>query len=221
MPTLILLRHGRTTANTEGILAGDAPVPLDEVGVAQAEAAGGRLAGLPLRAVVTSPLHRCRQTLALALPEVTPAVEPRLTECGYGDWSGRKLSDLVGEEQWRTVQQHPSAVVFPGGEAMAAMASRAVAAVRHWNDIVAAESGPDATWLACSHGDVIKAIVADALGMHLDLFQRIHVAPGSLTVIRYTPDRPFLVRLSEDQSPLALPPAATPSSDAPVGGGAD
>ena len=220
MTTLILLRHGRTSANTEGVLAGDSPVPLDEVGVVQAHAAGARLAGLPLRAVVTSPLQRCRQTLALAMPGVNPAVENDFTECGYGEWSGRKLSELTGEPQWRTVQLHPSAVVFPGGEAMPAMASRAVAAVRRWNDIVAGENGPDATWLACSHGDVIKAIVADALGMHLDLFQRIHVAPGSLTVIRYTPDRPFLVRLSEDQSPLALPPATT-SSDAPVGGGAD
>lgn len=219
MTTLILLRHGRTTANTEGVLAGDSPVPLDEVGVAQAHAAGARLAGVGLRAVVTSPLERCRQTLALAMPGVNPAVEPGFTECGYGDWSGRKLSELSDEPQWRTVQQHPSAVVFPGGEALAAMASRAVAAVRHWNAIVAGENGPDATWLACSHGDVIKAIVADALGLHLDMFQRIHIAPGSLTVIRYTPDRPFLVRLSEDQSPLA-PPHASSSSDAPVGGGA-
>ncbi|HCT80464.1 MAG TPA: phosphoglycerate mutase [Micromonosporaceae bacterium] len=226
MTTLILLRHGRTTANTEGVLAGDSPVPLDETGVAQAQAAGARLAGLSLKAVVTSPLERCRQTLSLALPGVTPAVENGLTECGYGEWSGRKLSELTDEPQWRTVQQHPSAVVFPGGEAMAAMASRAVAAVRRWNAIVAGENGPDSTWLACSHGDVIKSIVADALGMHLDLFQRIHVAPGSLTVIRYTPDRPFLVRLSEDQSPLVLPPPgsspeppAGSSSDAPLGGG--
>lgn len=217
MTTLILLRHGRTTANTEGVLAGDSPVPLDETGVAQAHAAGARLAGLALKAVVTSPLERCRQTLSLALPGVAPAVENGLTECGYGEWTGRKLSELIDEPQWRTVQQHPSAVVFPGGEAMAAMASRAVAAVRRWNEIVAGENGPDSAWLACSHGDVIKAIVADALGIHLDLFQRIHVAPGSLTVIRYTPDRPFLMRLSEDSAPLAI---GGSSSDAPVGGGA-
>lgn len=213
MTTLILLRHGRTTANTEGVLAGDAPVPLDGKGVEQARAAGGRLAGIPLRMVVTSPLARCRQTLELALPAALPAVDARLTECGYGEWAGRKLSELVGEPLWRTVQTHPSAVTFPGGESMAAMAARAVAAVRKWNEVAG-----DGVWLACSHGDVIKAIVADALGMHLDNFQRIHVAPGSLTVIQYTPERPFLIKLSEDQAPLAMPQPQ--SSDAAVGGGA-
>lgn len=213
MTTLILLRHGRTTANTHGILAGDSPVELDDKGVEQARAAGTRLMGLPLQMVVTSPLVRCRQTLEIALPGAKPAVEEALTECGYGEWSGRKLGELVGEPLWRTVQAHPSAVTFPGGESMAAMASRAVAAVRRWNEVVG-----EGAWLACSHGDVIKAIVADALGMHLDQFQRIHIAPGSLTVIEYTPDRPFLIRLSEDQSPLILPPPST--SDAAVGGGA-
>jgi probable phosphomutase (TIGR03848 family) len=219
MTTVILLRHGRTTANTEGVLAGDLPVRLDETGVAQARQAGERLTGLDLKTVVTSPLIRCQETLELALPSVKPAIEPGLTECGYGEWAGRKISELAGEPLWRTVQQHPSAVTFPGGEAMAAMSTRAVAAIRRWNAIVLEEHGPDATWLACSHGDVIKAIVADALGTHLDQFQRIHVAPGSFTVIKYTPDRPFLLRLSEDGAPLAAGSAGT-SSDAPIGGGA-
>ncbi len=213
MTTLILLRHGRTTANTEGILAGDAPVELDDLGRDQARAAGSRLFELTLRMVVTSPLLRCRQTLEIALPDAKPAVDEAFTECGYGEWSGRKLSELVTEPLWRTVQTHPSAVSFPGGESMAAMATRAVAAVRQWNEVVG-----EGAWLACSHGDVIKAIVADALGMHLDQFQRIHIAPGSLTVIQYTPERPFLLRLSEDQSPLVFAPPST--SDAAVGGGA-
>lgn len=213
MTTLILLRHGRTTANTEGILAGDAPIALDDKGVEQARAAGERLAGIPLQMVVSSPLARCRQTLEIALPKVLPAVDEGLTECGYGEWSGRKLSELAGEPLWRTVQTHPSAVTFPGGEAMAGMAARAVAAVRKWN-----EHAGDGAWLACTHGDVIKAIVADALGLHLDLFQRIHVAPGSFTVIQYTPERPFLIKLSDDRSPIALPQPST--SDAAVGGGA-
>ena len=116
-----------------------------------------------------------------------------LTECGYGDWEGQPLKKLAKDPLWRVVQQHPSAVTFPGadGEAMAAMSARAVGAVRSWDARVSAEHGPDALWLACSHGDVIKAIVADALGMHLDLFQRIVVDPASVTVIRYTPGRPF------------------------------
>ncbi|HEX6684213.1 MAG TPA: MSMEG_4193 family putative phosphomutase [Candidatus Limnocylindrales bacterium] len=215
MTTLILLRHGRTPANSSGILAGDSPVALDEVGERQARAAGERLAGVKFDWVVSSPLQRCRQTLSLALPGVSPAVEEGLTECGYGEWAGRSLKDLMGEPMWPVIQAHPSAAGFPGGETMAAMSARAVAAVRRWNETV----GPEGVWLACSHGDIIKAIVADALGMHLDQFQRIHVAPGSLTVIKYTPFRPFLMRLSDD-GPLAVQPAST-SSDAPVGGGAE
>jgi probable phosphomutase (TIGR03848 family) len=212
MRTLILLRHGRTDANTAGILAGDTPAALDEVGEQQARVVGERLAAVRFGWVVSSPLQRCRQTLSLALPDVSPAIEEGLTECGYGEWAGRKLSDLIQEPQWPAIQAHPSAVTFPGGESMAV---RAVAAVRRWNEVV----GPEGVWLACTHGDIIKAIVADALGMHLDSFQRIHVAPGSLTVIKYTPVRPFLMRLSDD-GPLAVQPAST-SSDAAVGGGAE
>jgi broad specificity phosphatase PhoE len=128
------------------------------------------------------------------------------------------------------VQAHPSAVTFPGGESMAAMATRAVAAVRAWDATVTAERGPDALWLACSHGDVIKAIVADALGLHLDQFQRIVADPGSFTVIRYTPVRPFVLRLNDSGTELAslVPPKRTrrrrasdpAESDAAVGGGA-
>ena len=83
------------------------------------------------------------------------------------------------------------------------MAARAVAAVRSWDARVSAEHGPEAVWLACSHGDVIKAIVADALGVHLDLFQRIVADPASVTAIRYTPLRPFLLRLNDTGGDLA------------------
>jgi len=123
------------------------------------------------------------------------------------------------------VQQHPSAAVFPGpeGEPLRETSNRAVAAVRDWN----ARLGPDATWLACSHGDVIKAIVADALGLHLDQFQRIVVDPCSVTVIRYTETRPFVVRVNDTGSSVAEllqpPPKKSRrkrSSDAAVGGGA-
>ena len=226
MATVLLLRHGRTAANAHGGLAGRSPVGLDETGQAQAEAVGERLRAVPLAAVVTSPLPRCRQTVALVRPEQPATVEERLTECGYGDWQGRPLAELAKEPLWSVVQAHPAAVRFPGegGESMAEMAARGVAAVRDWDARLAAEHGPHAVWLACSHGDVIKAIVADALGLHLDLFQRLVVDPGSVTAIRYTPTRPFLVRLG-DTGELSFPAPPEPdggeaSSDAPVGGGA-
>jgi probable phosphomutase (TIGR03848 family) len=228
--TVLLLRHGRTTANADGGLAGRRPVELDDTGRAQATAVSARLAGVPVAAVVTSPLIRCRQTLELALPQAAPSVEERLTECGYGEWEGQSLKKLAKDPLWRVVQQHPSAVVFPGGEAMAAMSARAVAAVRDWDARVTAEHGPDAIWVACSHGDVIKAIIADALGMHLDQFQRLVVDPASVTAIRYTPVRPFVLRLNDTAGALAalVPPkrrrrssrVRSADSDAAVGGGA-
>ncbi len=228
MATVLLLRHGRTTANADGTLAGRSPVELDDGGVDQATMVGERLRGLPLAEVVTSPLKRCRQTVAAALPAVRAHVDSGLVECGYGDWEGRQLKVLAKEPLWRVVQSHPAAVTFPGGESMAAMSARAVATVRAWDARVSTTHGRDALWLACSHADVIKAIVADALGMHLDLFQRLVVDPASVTVIRYTPGRPFLVRLNDSGSGLGgLVPArrgrrrrsGAGESDAVVGGG--
>ena len=229
MATVLLLRHGRTTANASGGLAGRRPVELDDHGRDQALRVGERLRKLPLSAVVTSPLTRCRQTLDLALPEIVPAVDEGLIECGYGDWEGRPLKELAADPLWPVVQLHPSAVIFPNGEAMAAMSARAVATIRRWDAKVTAEHGPDALWLACSHGDVIKAIVADAMGLHLDEFQRIVADPASVSVIRYTPTRPFLVRLNDTADLAGLVPSKPPNgdaadpaaqSDAAVGGGA-
>jgi probable phosphomutase (TIGR03848 family) len=228
VPTVILLRHGRTTANTGGVLAGWTPgVQLDERGVEQVGAVAGRLASVPLAAIVSSPLERCRQTAeaVAARRELAVQDDDRLGEARYGDWTGRTLKELVKEPLWRVVQQHPSAAVFPGaeGEGLAQTQARAVAAVREWNT----KLGPDAVWLACSHGDVIKAILADALGLHLDQFQRIVVDPASISVVTYTETRPFVLRVNDsggDVSALIPPPKKRrrrkPSSDAAVGGGA-
>ncbi len=198
MATVILARHGRTTANATGVLAGRSKgVHLDDRGVEQARAAGERLTSLPLALVVSSPLERCRETAREIVRQQDPKPATRtdrgLVECDYGSWTGRELTTLAKEKLWSTVQAHPSAAVFPDGESMADMSARAVAAVRRWDAVVEAEHGPDAVWLACSHGDVIKAVLADALGIHLDAFQRIVVDPASLSVVRYTPLRPFVV----------------------------
>ncbi|WP_199548820.1 histidine phosphatase family protein [Streptomyces sp. N35] len=228
MPTLILVRHGRSTANTEGLLAGRMPgVALDERGRAQAGGLPGRLDGVPLALAVTSPLQRCRETVAPLL-SVRDGLElhedERIVECDYGDWSGRKLAELAGEPLMEVVQQHPTAAAFPGGESMREMQHRAAEAVREWNARVERDFGPQAAYLMCSHGDIIKSLVADALGLHLDLFQRISVEPCSVTVIRYTRLRPFLVRLGDTGDLSSLAPPAAPSgpeqSDATVGGDA-
>jgi probable phosphomutase (TIGR03848 family) len=227
--TVILVRHGRSTANTSGVLAGWTPdVHLDDTGRSQAEALGARLASVPLTAVVSSPLERCRETVDLVLGDRTDVPrheDDRVGECRYGDWTGRELKSLVKDPMWRVVQSHPSGARFPGddGESMSAMAARAVGAVRDWN----AKLGDDATYIVCSHGDVIKAILADALGLHLDEFQRLVVDPCSISVIRYTSLRPFVERVNDTGGSVAalVPPKRKgrrrkASSDAVVGGGA-
>ena len=227
MTTVVLVRHG-LTAMTGPVLAGWTPgLHLDERGVAQAAAVAERLRPVPFAAVVSSPLDRCLDTAAAVLAgrDLEVQVEQRLGECRYGDWTGRPLKELAKDPLWKVVQGHPSAVVFPGpeGEALRDTQARAVAAVRDWN----ARLGPDATWMACSHGDVIKAVVADAMGLHLDQFQRIVIDPCSVTVVRYTELRPFVVRVNDTGGGVddLLPPKRKgrrrrAASDAAVGGGA-
>jgi len=228
MATVLLVRHGRTTANATGMLAGRTPgVRLDERGLAQARSAGERLASVQLARIVTSPLERCRET-ASALRSVAhpkPVADRALTECDYGDWQGQALKTLAKEKLWSTVQSHPSAATFPGGESMPAMMARAAAAVRRHD----AELADDDVWVAVSHGDVIKAVLADALGLHLDLFQRIQVDPASISIVRYTSARPYVLALNTHAGDLAwLTPPKRPTKrpasrtrpDAAVGGGA-
>ena len=226
MTTVVLVRHG-LTAMTGPVLAGWTPgLHLDERGEKQAAAVAERLREVPFAAVVSSPLDRCLDTATAiaAGRELELQVDDRLGECRYGDWTGRPLKELAKDPLWKVVQTHPSAVVFPGpeGEPLRETQTRAVGAVRDWN----ARLGADATWLACSHGDVIKAIVADALGLHLDQFQRIVIDPCSVTVIRYTELRPFAVRVNDTGGGVTdlLPPKKKSrrkrTSDAAVGGGA-
>jgi probable phosphomutase (TIGR03848 family) len=225
MATVILVRHGRTTANATGLLAGRAAgVSLDQIGRGQAALTGERLAAVPVVGVVSSPLERCQQTAQLILDRQagTPhaPLESDLTECDYGQWQGRTLSDLATEDLWSAVQSQPSAVIFPGGESMAAMQARAVAAMRRHDSAFEAEYGPGAVWVAVSHGDVIKSIVADALGMHLDLFQRINVGPASVSIVRYGASRPSVYAINTDAGDLSWLSNGIHSGDAPVGGGA-
>jgi probable phosphomutase (TIGR03848 family) len=230
VPTLILLRHAKSSANGAGVLAGRTPgVQLDETGTAQADTVVRRLAGVPLAEIVTSPMVRCEQTVAPLAADrgLVPTVEPELSEVDYGSWTGSELKALSKEPLWRVVQSHPSAAVFPGGEGLAGMQARAVAAVRRHDARIAAEHGPRAVWLACSHGDVIKAVLADALATHLDNFQRIIVDNCSISVVIYTETRPFVARINDLGGDVAglIPPKSkrrsrtkAASSDAVVGG---
>ena len=232
MTLVLLVRHG-LTATTGSVLTGWTPgIPLDDRGRGQARALASRLASVPLDAIISSPLQRCRETadvIAATGAGRPPAVQEdeRVGECHYGDWTGKPLKRLAQEPLWRVVQTHPGAARFPGadGESIMDMQHRAVSAVREWNERL----GPGAVYLICSHGDVIKSVIADSLGMHIDMLQRIQVDPCSLTVIRYTPLRPFLLRMNDSGGGvdnLKKPErerskaAARRETDAAVGGGA-
>lgn len=230
MAYCILIRHGRSTANTQGILAGWLPgIGLDETGQEQAAALVGRLEGTPFVHLATSPLERCRQTAGplAGAHGLTPQVHEGIGECRYGAWTGRPLEELAKEPLWRVVQDRPREATFPAGdefpgESIAEMSARAVAAIREIDADVTAEHGEHAVWGAFSHGDIIKAILADAVGTSLDEFQRLHVDPASLSVVRYTDKRPMLLRTNDSGSSSLRPPTPKDTSeagDAAVGGG--
>lgn len=241
MATVILVRHGRTTANASGVLAGrTAGVSLDDVGRAQAARTAERLAVVPLVGVVSSPLERCQQTAQFIVdlqraqqsdqqPGALPgaqvgaqmsSIEDDITECDYGQWQGRSLAELGLEDLWSVVQRQPSAVVFPGGESMVAMQARSVSAIRRLDAAFEAEHGPSAVWVAVSHGDIIKAILADALGMHIDLFQRINVNPASASIVRYRSAHPDVISTNTDAGDLSWLRKTPDTAEPQVGGGA-
>lgn len=222
--TVILLRHGRSTSNTAHTLAGRSDgVDLDDHGREQAEGVVARIGDLPVRAIVRSPMLRCERTVgpladALGLQSI---VDERLTEVDYGAWTGRKISELLKEPLWSVVQAQPSAAVFPDGEGLAEVQARAVATIRERDRALAVEHGADVLWVACTHGDVIKAVLADALGVHLDGFQRITADPASMSVVRYTELRPFVMHINHTGPQLSAGLAAKPTTDAVVGGSTD
>lgn len=200
-------------------MAGWTPgVLLDETGREQTKALAQRLAELNLDGFVSSPLERCRETaeiLSVQHNELPVNSDLDLAEARYGDWTGRKLTDLRKDPLWDVVAQTPSMVTFPGGESLAGMQGRALAGIRRWNK----RYGPDGIYVAVSHGDVIKAILADALGMHLDMFQRIVVEPCSLSVVQYSTGHPVVLRINDMGGDLSAFKRRQTDSTGRVGGG--
>ena len=213
MTTVVLIRHGRSTANADGVLAGRAEgVELDEKGRLQATGLQDLLAGAPIAAAYCSPSLRCRQTATL-LGQPDAEILPGLDECDYGAWTNRKLMELAVEPLWSTIQQSPSAVVFPDGESMEDMRARAVGAIAD----IRSRHGKGDTVVVVSHGDVIKAILSDALAQGFDDFQRLNVAPASVSIVDYGHERPFVVCINANSDVAGLLAAPV----APVVGGGD
>ena len=202
-PTLVLMvRHGQTPT-TGTTLPGRAPgLHLAEKGVAQAEAAAERIRPLAAKvaAVYASPLERTQETAAPIAKAVKKRVrtDAGLLECDFGGWTGKNLKDLAKLPEWKTVQRYPSGFRFPRGESFAEMQARMTGAI---DRLVARHPGE--TIVAVSHADPIKAAVAQALGTHLDLFQRIVISPCSVTAVLYTDAGPVVLSVNSTGGDLS------------------
>jgi probable phosphoglycerate mutase len=203
---VVLIRHAHSEANAKGILSGRiSGVHLSSTGLKQAQELSLRLGALKVSQLRISPLERCVETISPWWESVgrknNPGVEifkdDALIEVDYGKWSGKKLSLLSKNKLWKTVQNNPSGMYFPSGEGLAQMQERAMRAVYG-----AIESKRKGATVLVSHGDVIKSIVASALGLHLDGFQRIVIDPASVSVIDFSGDNPRIMLLNDSRADL-------------------
>lgn len=202
--TVLFVRHGKTPT-TGDVLPGRAKgLHLGDKGIEQAEHVAARLAELKkVAAVYASPMERTRETakpIAKALG-LRVRTERGLIECDFGQWTGRKLGELRKLPEWTTVQRHPSGFRFPKGESFPEMQTRMATAVRR---LVGAHPGE--VVVAVSHADTIKAALADAIGTHLDLFQRIVIAPCSISAVMYTTEGPIVLAQNSTGSITDLVP---------------
>jgi probable phosphomutase (TIGR03848 family) len=191
MTHILLIRHAVNDFVKTGRLAGWTPgVHLNEEGQAQAAALGKRLADSTLDRLYVSPLERTMET-AQAIqqhhPRLTLVQNEQIGEVRYGDWEGMEISKLTGRKMWQVVQQYPSRAEFPNGETMRGVQTRAVNAIE-----ALVEAHPRETVVVVSHADLIKMVIAHYLGMHLDEFQRIVIAPASISSLSLGFGRPYV-----------------------------
>lgn len=201
---LVLIRHAHSESNASGVLSGRIPnVHLSAKGMKQSEQLSTRLGSFALSQLRISPMERCLETISPWIsehvrttnPNFEPLIEPLINEVEYGDWSGKRLIALSRKKEWKTVQESPSRMYFPGGEGISAMQTRAMKAVHEVANL------PDAkVAVFVSHGDVIKAILASALGMHLDEFQRIVIDPASVSIIEYSSIKPRVLLVNDTRA---------------------
>ena len=220
---LVLIRHAHSEANAAGVLSGRLPnVHLSDKGLEQAQGLISRLGEFPISQMRISPMERCFETVQPWINEIVipkfskfePVIDENLTEVDYGTWSGRKLATLSKNKLWRTVQESPSRMYFPAGEGIAQMQSRAMNSV---HEIVSTKKKGAA--VIVSHGDVIKSIVASAMGMHLDEFQRIIIDPASVSILDYSGIKPRVILLNDSRAVVTDLLKAAPRAKNLLGGG--
>ncbi len=190
-PTVVVfVRHGQTPSTGKVLPGRAAGLALAENGNAQAQAVADHLKDSKnVAAIYASPLQRTRETAAPIGKALGLKVQPDkgLLECDFGDWTGQDLAKLRKLPEWKAVQRNPSGFRFPGGESFSEMATRMCSTIDRYR-----VAHPGKTVIAVSHADTIKAAAAVALGVPLDLFQRIDISPCSMTVIAYMQEGPFV-----------------------------
>ena len=220
---LVLIRHAHSEANAAGILSGRIPnVHLSEKGLEQSEHLAVRLGNFLVANLRISPMERCFETISPWInsivlpnnPNFEPIIDQELTEVDYGTWSGKKLAVLSKNKLWKIVQESPSRMYFPNGEGIAQMQSRAMTSVHE-----AVSSKAKGSAVIVSHGDVIKSIVASALGMHLDEFQRIVIDPASVSILDFSTTKPRVLLLNDSKSVVTDLLAAPKRAKNLLGGG--
>lgn len=208
MTTIVLVRHGENEWVKKHALAGWIEgVHLNANGRAQANAAADRLAHLPIKAVYSSPLERCQETaVAVAHPHNLPIhTLETIGEVRYGDWEGQKIKTLAKDKLWSVVQFFPSRLRFPNGEALRETQFRAIQTLE-----TLSQQHPDEYIVVVSHADLIKLVLAHYLGVHMDLFQRIVIAPASVSVITLATNGTVWVQRINDDG-LLSPPSSKPA----------
>lgn len=187
MTTIYLVRHGENDYVKKGKLAGRLPgIHLNEVGRAQAAALAAWFKEKPVRAVYASPLERTMETAApIAAALGLKVIErPGLLEMEIGDWADKSLKRLALRKDWRIVQHNPSRFRFPKGESFPEAQARIAAEIE---TLAAQHKKPKDAFVCVFHSDPIKLTLSHYLGQPLDLFQRIIVAPGSVSAIHLGP----------------------------------
>ncbi len=200
MTTFFLVRHAVTDHTGKRLSGWMDGVSLTQQGIEQAERAADHLSDLSFDAIYASPIERTLETARIIADRHELRVQTRrgLGEVEYGDWTNRSLRSLMRTKLWSTVQRWPSGARFPDGESLREVQVRALGEIEK-----IAQEHPKGTVCCVSHGDVIKLVIAHYLGVHIDLFQRIVVAPASVSVLRLTERGPFV--LSLNAIPMTIP----------------
>lgn len=215
MTLLLLIRHGHTPTAGKVLTGWERGIHLTDRGREQAVSLVGRLQGVPLAAVYSSPLERCRETAAPLARDRGLSIRTRrdLIEVGYGEWTGRSIRQLARTKLWRSVQDTPSAVRFPGGESLQEVQARATDELRRIS-----EGHPDATVAVVTHADVVRLALAQFAGIHLDLYQRLVVEPASVSVVALSHGTPWIVKVNDTGDLSSLAPAQGPAERRKVRG---